>query len=209
MTVPLMLLAVGGVFAGWLGVPGAWGFSERFHGFERWLEPAFASAAAEAAKGGAHDASLEWILMGISVAVAIIGIVVARYFYHHKPEIPDSLEKSLKPIHSLLYHKCYVDEVYDVLFVNGLGKGGGEVLGAFDRNVVDGAVNGAGWLTRFSSRVSMWWDTWIVDGAVRAGIVHRETALLSRLHPANGTRASLRSIRRSRRAGFLRILSGG
>jgi hypothetical protein len=28
-------------------------------------------------------------------------------------------------------------------------------------------VNGAGWLTRFSATVSMWWDTWIVDGAVR------------------------------------------
>jgi len=169
MTIPLMLLAAGGVFAGWLGVPGAWGLSERFHGFEHWLEPAFASAATEAAKGGAHDASMEWILMGISVAVAIIGIVVARYFYHHKPHVPDTLEKSLKPIHSLLYHKCYVDEVYDFLFVNGLGKGGGEVLGSFDRNVVDGAVNGAGWLTRFSSTVSMWWDTWIVDGAVRFG----------------------------------------
>jgi NADH-quinone oxidoreductase subunit L len=62
-----------------------------------------------------------------------------------------------------------VDEIYDFLFVNGLGKGGGRVLGAFDRNVVDGAVNGAGWLTRFSSRVSIWWDTWIVDGAVRLG----------------------------------------
>src|SRR5580700_5817802 len=169
MTVPLMLLAVGGVFAGWLGVPGAWGLSERFHGFERWLEPAFASAATEAASGGAHDASTEWILMGISVAVAIIGIVVARYFYHHKPHVPDTLEKSLKPLHGLLYNKYYVDEVYDFLFVNGLSKGGGELLGAFDRNVVDGAVNGAGWLTRFSSRVSMWWDTWIVDGAVRLG----------------------------------------
>jgi NADH-quinone oxidoreductase subunit L len=30
-------------------------------------------------------------------------------------------------------------------------------------------VNGAGWLTRFTSRVSIWWDTWIVDGAVRLG----------------------------------------
>jgi NADH-quinone oxidoreductase subunit L len=169
MTVPLILLGVGGVFAGWLGVPNAWGLSERFHGLERWLEPAFASAATEAAKGGAHDASTEWILMGISVAVAIIGIVVARYFYHRKPAIPDTLEKSLRPLHGLLYNKYYVDEVYDFLFVNGLGKGGGEVLGAFDRNVVDGAVNGAGWLTRFSSRVSMWWDTWIVDGAVRLG----------------------------------------
>jgi NADH-quinone oxidoreductase subunit L len=33
--------------------------------------------------------------------------------------------------------------------------------------VVDGGVNGAGWLARFTSRVSIWWDTWIVDGAVR------------------------------------------
>jgi NADH-quinone oxidoreductase subunit L len=30
-------------------------------------------------------------------------------------------------------------------------------------------VNGAGWLTRFISKVSMWWDTWIVDGSVRFG----------------------------------------
>ena len=169
MTVPLVLLAVGGVFAGWLGVPHAWSLFERFHGFERWLEPAFASAATEAASQGAHDASTEWILMGISVAVAIIGIVVARYFYHYRPPAPGSLPKSLKPLHGLLYNKYYVDEVYDFLFVNGLGKGGGRVLGAFDRDVVDGAVNGAGWLTRFSSRVSMWWDTWIVDGAVRLG----------------------------------------
>ena len=62
-----------------------------------------------------------------------------------------------------------MDEIYDFLFVNGLAKGGGTLLGAFDRNVVDGGVNGAGWLTRFSSKVSMWWDTWIIDGAVRFG----------------------------------------
>jgi NADH-quinone oxidoreductase subunit L len=107
--------------------------------------------------------------MGLSVAVAIIGIVIARYFYHHKPEIPDTIAKSVKPLHALLYNKWYVDEIYDFLFVNGLGKGGGRVCGAFDRNVVDGGVNGAGWLTRFASRVSIWWDTWIIDGAVRLG----------------------------------------
>ena len=169
MTVPLVLLAGGGALAGWLSVPHAWSWFDRLHSFEHWLEPAFASAATEAARGGVHDASIEWILMGISVAVAIIGIVVARYFYHYRPPTPGSLPKSLKPLHGLLYNKYYVDEVYDFLFVNGLSKGGGRALGAFDRNIVDGAVNGAGWLTRFSSRVSMWWDTWIVDGAVRLG----------------------------------------
>ncbi len=167
MTIPLMLLAAGSVLAGWLGTPKLWNLGDSFRGFERWLEPAFASAAIEAAKEGEHGASTEWILMAVSVAFAVIGIVVARYFYHHKPEIPDTLEKRLKPLHGLLYNKWYVDEIYDFLFVNGLCKGGGTVLGAFDRNVVDGGVNGAGWLTRFVSRVSIWWDTWIVDGTVR------------------------------------------
>ncbi len=168
MTGPLTVLAIGSVLGGWLGVPKLWTlFGEGWRSFESWLAPAFASAAAEATREGAHDASTEWILMGVSVAIAIIGITVARYFYHHKPEIPDSLEKSLKPLHGLLYNKWYVDEVYDFLFVNGLCKGGGLVLGAFDRNVVDGGVNGAGWLTRFTSRVSMWWDKLIIDGAVR------------------------------------------
>jgi NADH-quinone oxidoreductase subunit L len=167
MTVPLTLLAIGSALAGWLGTPKLWNLPEGFRAFERWLHPAFGSRAAEAAQEGAHNASLEWMLMGLSVAVAIIGIAVARYFYDTRPSIPDFLERSFKPLYTLLYNKWYVDEIYDCLFVNGLGKGGGRVCGAFDRNVVDGAVNGAGWLTRFSSRVSIWWDTWIVDGAVR------------------------------------------
>jgi NADH-quinone oxidoreductase subunit L len=101
------------------------------------------------------------------VGIAIAGIAIARYFYVRKPEIPESLETSFKPLHTLLYNKWYVNEIYDFLFVNGLCKGGGLALGVFDREVVDGGVNGAGWLTRFSSKVSIWWDTWVVDGTVR------------------------------------------
>jgi NADH-quinone oxidoreductase subunit L len=167
MTVPLSLLAVGSVLAGWIGTPKLWGMSGWFRGLEQWLEPSFASAAVEATQEGAHDASVEWILMTVSVAVALIGISIARYFYHHRPEIPDKFESRFSPLYGLLQNKWYVDELYDFIFVNGFAKGGGTVLGAFDRNVIDGGVNGAGWLTRFSSTVSIWWDTWIVDGAVR------------------------------------------
>ena len=168
MTVPLSVLAAGSVLAGWLSVPKAFNLSEVFYTFERWLNPLLAPAA-EAVREVAHDSSMEWILMFVSVAVAGIGIYVAYRFYQVKPDIPESLARTFQPLYNTLYHKWYVDEIYDFLFVNGLGKGGGEVLGAFDRNVVDGAVNGAGWLTRFSASVSMWWDTWIVDGAVRLG----------------------------------------
>ncbi len=168
MTVPLTALAAGSVLAGWLSVSKAWNFPEAFYTFERWLSPLLAPAA-EGIQEAGHSSSMEMILMAVSVAVAAIGIYVAYYFYQVKPDIPESLARKLQPLYNTLYHKWYVDEIYDFLFVNGLCKGGGEALGAFDRNVVDGAVNGAGWLTRFSSRVSMWWDTWIVDGAVRFG----------------------------------------
>ena len=168
MTGPLSVLALGSILVGWLGTPKLWNLPESFRAFERWLEPAFASAAAEAAaEGGAHDVSMEWILMGVSVAVAVAGIALARYLYCIRTEIPDRIEASCKPLHTVLYNKWYVDEIYDFLFVNGLGKGGGLVFGTFDRNVVDGGVNGAGWLTRFLAVVSMWWDKWVIDGFVR------------------------------------------
>ena len=44
---------------------------------------------------------------------------------------------------------------------------GGAYLGSFDRRIVDGGINGAGLVTRFVSRASIWGDTWIVDGLVR------------------------------------------
>ena len=167
MTIPLMVLAVGSVLAGWIRVPKVWPFPEDFRLFEHWLEPAFAAAAAEATREGEHSASIEWILMAVSVAVAILGITVAQWFYGKRTDIPDRLQSKLTRLHGLLLNKWYLDEIYDFLFVNGLAKGGGRVLGSFDRNVVDGGVNGAGWLTRFSSNVSMWWDKWIIDGTVR------------------------------------------
>jgi len=123
----------------------------------------------EAAREGAHDASTEWILMAVSVAVAVIGIAIARYCYHIRPQVPGAIEARCGPVYRALLNKWYVDEVYDFVFVNGFAKGGGRALGAFDRNVIDGGVNGAGWLTRFSSTLSIWWDTWIIDGAVRLG----------------------------------------
>mgnify|MGYP000477658369 CR=1 FL=1 len=101
--------------------------------------------------------------MGLSVAVAAGGIAFAYNRYVKRPYQP----VEAKGLHKVLLNKWYVDEIYGFLFVDGLAKGGGRALGGFDQRVVDGGVNGAGWLTRFSGIVSSWWDTWIVDGAVR------------------------------------------
>jgi NADH-quinone oxidoreductase subunit L len=170
MTGVLGVLAVGSALAGWLGVPKLWTiFGEGFRTFENWLAPMFATGAGEAVHEGAHSAATEWTLMLLSIAVAVAGILVAKYFYVAKPEIPESIASAAPGLYRTLYNKWYVDEIYDFVFVNGLCKGGGLLLGAFDRDVVDGGVNGAGWFTRLAATVSGWWDTWVIDGAVRFG----------------------------------------
>jgi NADH-quinone oxidoreductase subunit L len=170
MTVPLTVLAAGSVLAGWIGVPKLWSFlPDGFRLFEHWLEPVFASGVAHQAADhpAHHDAGIEWTLMLLSIAIGVGGILVARYFYLVKPAMPDRVAASSGPLYGLVYNKWKVDEVYDFLFVNGLVKGGGAAMAKFDNRVVDGGVNGTGWMTRFASTVSIWWDTWIVDGTVR------------------------------------------
>jgi hypothetical protein len=59
-----------------------------------------------------------------------------------------------------------VDEIYDALFVNRV-KDLSTALGFFDSKIIDGlGVDGAGWLARVFSRISMWWDRWVVDALV-------------------------------------------
>ena len=98
MTIPLQVLALGSILAGWLGVPKIWTmFPEKMRLFEAWLAPVFANetvlrAAAEEGGTRSHDVGLEWFLMGVSVAIAVIGIYHRpRLLSTIKPEIPESL----------------------------------------------------------------------------------------------------------------------
>ena len=199
MTVPLMVLALLSVIGGWIGWPAALGGSNRF---EHFLEPvifdphATAQAASSPASpaallygqpaapppGAAHHDPVEYVLMLGSVLLAAAGIWLAWHFYVKHPSIPERLAAQWKPVHTLLYRKYYMDEIYDALFVN-RSKDLGTTLGAFDRVVIDGlGVDGTAWFTRFTSRVSMWWDTWIVDGLVNlTGLVVRMTSYPVRL----------------------------
>jgi NADH-quinone oxidoreductase subunit L len=168
MTGPLAVLAGGSILAGWLGVPKLWTvFGESFRTLETWLMPVFTNGVVEAVKEGEHSESYEWTLMLISIAVAVGGILVARYFYITRPDIPESIAAAVPGLYRTLLKKWYLDEIYEYVFVDGLCKRGGTLLGAFDRNVVDGGVNGAGWLTRLAATLSAWWDTWVIDGTVR------------------------------------------
>jgi NADH-quinone oxidoreductase subunit L len=164
MTVPLVILAFFSIVGGWIGWPESLGGSDRFAHF---LDPVIARhAEVVAAVPEAASHASEYALMGISVLVALVGIALAWLFYLRRPAIPGTLAEKCGGLYRLLSNKYYVDQIYDAMFVN-RAKDLGTTLGAFDRDVIDGlGVNGAGWLTRATSTVSMAWDKWIIDGLV-------------------------------------------
>jgi NADH-quinone oxidoreductase subunit L len=167
MTVPLMILATLSVIGGWVGVPESLGGSDRFAKF---LEPVMAKHAEEAGEAAASQAtsgaSMEYLLMLLSVLVASFGIWLAYRWYIQRPEVPEKIAAASPFLYKLLYNKYYVDQWYDAMFVNRI-KDLALTLGAFDVNFINGlGVDGAGWVTRISSSISGIWDSWIVDGLV-------------------------------------------
>ena len=204
MTVPLMLLAVGAVVAGFAGVPAALGGR---NAIEKFLEPSFVAHAraggdagataggqasrlpgeADAAHGGAvadgaahMSAAAEIGLMGFSVLIGAIGILVAYRFYVQRPQIAARLAARWQTPHRVLTNKYYVDELYGATFVRGtVASANG--LWAFDRGVVDGVVNGSGWFTIFASWLSHLIDKYMVDGLVNlTGSVFHEASFVFR-----------------------------
>jgi len=103
-------------------------------------------------------------LMVASLAIVGAGFWLAYEFYCSKRIAPELVAGRRPVLYRLLLHKYYVDEIYDAAVVEPT-KDLGTLLGRFDANVIDGVgVDGAGWLARFGSTLSMWWDKWIIDG---------------------------------------------
>ena len=135
----------------------------------------------------AHDApeahvsrGVELGLMGFSLLVAIAGISLAYKFYVTSPEISDQIRERFAGAHRTLLNKYYVDELYNATVISGT-MSGGRGLWTFDRNVVDGAVNGTGWVTVISSWFSGLTDRTVVDGLVNlVGWIVQESSLVFR-----------------------------
>lgn len=178
MTVPLAILAFLSIVGGWIGWPGSLGGENQF---EHFLEPVVGGVIPEtgAVRIAHHAKATEYLLMVASVAIALLGLWLARKIYLTSPKLHSKIAASFPRLHDLLLHKYYVDEIYDALFVNRI-KDLSTAFALFDAKVIDGlGVDGSAWLTRVLSRISMWWDKWVVDGLVN--FVGKFTQFLS--HP--------------------------
>lgn len=110
MTVPLIVLAIGAVFAGMIGYEAMVG--------EFW--PAFWGKSILILQG--HDALMsahhvpEWV-SGAPLVVALAGIGIAWLGYIASPELPGILAARFRGLYRFLLNKWYFDELFDFLFV--------------------------------------------------------------------------------------------
>jgi NADH-quinone oxidoreductase subunit L len=181
---PLMALAflslVGGAI---LGFPPEHGWLHKF------LGPVAGTA-------GEHEASagLVFLLMAAATAIALAGWVLAHVLYNASPATADRWATKFAGAYTMLLNKYYVDELYDLLFVEPC-KRWGELLDWFDRTVVDGIVRAVGRMAEWGSAASTWFEKYVIYGGlnvigysnhlaarqgrkVQSGMVHHYAAII-------------------------------
>ena len=135
---PLVVLAILSVMGGWFALPAMLGKGPDY--FVNFLAPIFGDLRAEP-EGGTPN--LELILAAVAVGAALLGLAVAYWLYLKRPEKSEALAKSLRPIHTTLLNKYYVDELYARAIVNPLVWISTNIFWkAADVAGIDGAVNG-------------------------------------------------------------------
>jgi len=139
MTLPLIVLAILSALGGAIGIP-------HIMGGNHWLTGQLSTIVSTPQE--AHLAvSTEWILMGVSVAIAAIALVIALSRYSKQTD-----EEPSSAIGKFFYHKWYIDELYQKAIIEPLNKFALFLKEFIEKKVIDGAVNGTGKLVQFSAR---------------------------------------------------------
>ena len=132
MLIPLFVLGIGALFAGFL-------FKETFighHSNDFWKTSIFFISEIK------HDHIPLWLLL-ITPILVVISIPLSFYYYIYNTKILEEFKNTSLPLYNFLLNKWYIDELYDVVFVNSAKKIGsffwkkGDV-GTIDRFGPDG-----------------------------------------------------------------------
>ena len=160
MIVPLMLMAIGAVAAGWIGIPEILGGGNHFAHF---MAPVLGHPEFHVPEGFEHaEKTLEFALMGLSVAAGLLGIFLAWLVYVKKPVLQTLVPRKLPLVYRYLFRKWYWDEIYLYLIVKPTLWVANIFVGLIvDTFVIENTVNGlpatvrvvGGGLRRFQSGV--------------------------------------------------------
>jgi len=180
MVIPLVILAILSVGGGWFALPKLEGGANYFF---RFLSPVFHASDELAASGRGVEpmavgttlaAGIAHALWQPAVGVALLGFLIAWWFYIARSNAPRRLAESLHGAYTLLLNKYYVDKIYGSLVIRPLLWISTNVLWhGVDESVIDGAVNGSAktvqstgkQLVEMESGNVRSYATWVVIGA--------------------------------------------
>ncbi len=131
MLLPLMVLALGALAAGWVGYESfVGGKAEEFWG------ASILVLENHTALETAHHAPF-WVKY-LPLFVGVAGIALAYVFYMFAPGLPGMLADRIRPVYTFVYNKWYVDELYDYLFVRPAFYLGRNFWKTGDGSLIDG-----------------------------------------------------------------------
>ncbi len=129
MTIPLMILAFGSIFAGYIPF-----------------------AKLVTADGRPFESHIDFAIAIPSVLIGLAGIGLAMLMYKKETNIPERISIALGGFYKTVYNKFYIDEVYLFITKKIIFNYISRPVAWFDRHIVDGTMNGIGWITLTSAK---------------------------------------------------------
>ena len=130
---PLVVLAIGAVFAGMVGYQWFGGSVESRADF--WRDALLMLPGNDTVEAAHHVPF--WVKL-LPIVVGVAGIVGAWLAYVLIPGIPAMVSTVLKPIHALFFRKWFFDELYDAIAVRPSLRFGFRLWKSGDGSVIDG-----------------------------------------------------------------------
>tara|TARA_B100000575_G_scaffold152356_1_gene121587 strand:- start:1441 stop:3375 length:1935 start_codon:yes stop_codon:yes gene_type:complete len=130
MTLPLVPLALGAIFAGWMG----YDLFVGNHWQEFWRDSLFILPTHQAMEAAHHVPT--WVKL-LPIGLASAGVVGAYIAYVLLPWLPVSLADRMGALYQFLFNKWYFDELYDRIFVKPAVRCGQLLWTRGDKGVID------------------------------------------------------------------------
>lgn len=110
--------------------------------------------------GAAYIIHLDMKVAITSVVIALISILIAWKLYcKGTSTVPAKMAGFFGPLYTAAKHRFYIDEVYQFITHKIIFRCVSQPLAWFDRHIIDGILNGIGWITCRGSLAFRWMQT--------------------------------------------------
>ncbi len=96
-------------------------------------------------------AHFDWGVAGVSLAVAVIAILIATKMYIKENPLPEKMRNALPALWTWCHHRFYWDELYMFITHKIIFGGICRPIAWFDRHIIDGTMDGFAYVTNKAS----------------------------------------------------------